>query len=139
MPFQKAVYVLGKLSPNSFGGRDFFDAGFSQSADGSKFSQKQVLPVLTDAGAIVENALSDSFFHQELMIGVCKTVRFVADSLEKAQGARLERQLQWKRPPGPINFFVLLREADDRKIMQSETLKFAAGRRELAFAAIDDD
>ena len=41
--------------------------------------------MLTNARAIIENAFTDSFFHQELMIGIREPVCFVTDALKQAQ------------------------------------------------------
>ncbi len=48
-------------------------------------------------------------------------------------------QAEWQRTTRPINFFELLCQSDDGKLVQAEALEFAAGRGKLALAAIDDD
>ena len=93
----------------------------------------------TYAGAIVENALADAFFHQELVVGVGEAVRFVPNALQQTQRARVRRQHERQRPARPIDLLVFLRETDDRQFVQAEALEFAARRGELALAAIDDD
>ena len=55
---------------------------------------KQILAVLAHARAIVENAFADALLHQELVISVGETVRFVANALEQTQRAGIRRQLQ---------------------------------------------
>jgi hypothetical protein len=46
----------------------------------------------------------------------------------------LSRQPQGLRSAWPIHFLKFLREADDRDVMKTEPLQFAASRAELAFA-----
>src|SRR5213080_903858 len=64
---------------------------------------------------------------------------FIANALKQAQSTRIERQLQGQRPAGAINLFVFLRQSDNRKVMQSQSLQLAACRGELAFSTIDND
>ena len=45
-----------------------------------------MLARLADAGTIVEQALGDPAFHQELVVAVGKPVRFVTDPLEQMDG-----------------------------------------------------
>ena len=47
-----------------------------------KLTQQKIFPVLTHAGTIVENAFADAFLHQQLVIGVGETMRFIANALE---------------------------------------------------------
>ena len=82
------MHFFREFSPNSFSGGNLLDAGFPQTIDRAKFSQKQIFPVLTHARAIIENAFVDAFFHEQLMIGIGKAVRFVADSLEQIAARR---------------------------------------------------
>src|SRR5207248_3144662 len=68
-----------------------------------------------------------------------EAMHFIANALEQAQSTRIERQLQGQRPAGAINLFVFLRQSDNRKVMQSQSLQLAACRGELAFSTIDND
>jgi len=70
MLLQKAMHFFGQFWPDSFSGRDLLDARFAQTIDRTKFSQKQVLSVLTHARTIIQNALVDPFLEQKLMIRV---------------------------------------------------------------------
>ena len=122
MPVQKTMHFFGQLAPNSFSRRYLVDARFAESIDRTKFSQQQILSVLTDAWTIIENTFVNSLLQQQLMISIREPVRFVADSLQQVQRARIDRQLQWHRSPGPINLLVLFRQTDDRQIVQAESL-----------------
>src|SRR5256885_14569650 len=82
MAFEKPVNFLRQLRPDPFGRRDLFHGRFSQSVYRTKFSQEQILAVLTHTGAIVENTFTDPLFHQQLVIRVREPVRFVANALE---------------------------------------------------------
>src|SRR5947207_10545974 len=124
MPLQKTMYFFGQLSANPFGGRDFFHARAAESIHGTKFSQQQVLAVLTHTGAIVQNAFADSFFHEQLMIGVGEAMRFVANALEQSQGAGIQWKLERQRAAWPINFLMFLRQADDGRTVQTDSLQF---------------
>ena len=139
MSLQKAVHLFRQFLADAFGGCNFFDARFAQSLDRSEFSQEKIFAVLAHAGTIIEDAFADPFFHQQLVIGIRETVRFVADALEQTQRAGIGRQLQRHRAARPVNFFKLFCEPDDRKIVKAEPLKFATGGGELAFATIDND
>src|SRR5262249_21264127 len=101
--------------------------------------QQDCFAVLRDAGAIVEQTFGDAAFHEELMIAVGETVRFVADALKEFQRTAVLGKSQRLGPTWPIHFLEFLGEADDWNIVETESLQFAAGRAELAFATIDDD
>src|SRR4029077_16210999 len=53
------------------------------------------------------------------------------------------RRIHWKSQrqcaAGSINLFVFFRQTDDWKVVQSQSLQFTAGCRELAFSSIDND
>ena len=83
MSLQKSMYFFRQLRSDSFGAGDFFHACFSQSIDRPELSEQQVFSVLTYSGAVIENTLTDSFLHQQLMISVGKPVCFVADPLKQ--------------------------------------------------------
>lgn len=82
MPLQEAMHFLRQLLAYSFGRCNVFDARFAQPLDRAKPAQEKVFPVLAHSWTIVEDALPDPLFHQELVIGVGKTVRFIANALE---------------------------------------------------------
>ena len=73
------------------------------------------------------------------MIGIGKAMRFVADSLEQMQRARIRRQLQRQGVTGAINLLVFFSQANDRQIVQTEPLQLVAGGRKLSFPSIHDD
>ena len=52
-----------------------------------KCCRSRLFAVLRDAGAVVEQALGDAAFHQELVVAVGEAMRFVADALEHLQRA----------------------------------------------------
>ena len=83
MPLEEAVHFFRQLLAYPFGRCNFFDARFAQSLNRTKFSQQEILPVLAHTRAIIENAFPDSFFHQELMIGVGKTMGFIPNPLQQ--------------------------------------------------------
>ena len=85
MSLQKAMHFFGQFWSDAFGSRDLLDTRFAQTFDRTKLSQKQVFSVLTYTRAIVEDAFVDSFLHQQLMIGIGKTMRFVPDPLKQSQ------------------------------------------------------
>src|SRR5437660_11451332 len=139
MASQEAMDFFRQLSSNSFGGRNLLHARLAQTINGTKLAQQQIFPVLTHARAIIENAFTDAFFHEQLMEGVSETVGLVANSLEQSQRAGVDRQLQRQGPARPVNLFMLLGQTDDREIMKTESLQLAAGGGELTFPTIDDD
>src|SRR5687767_11493768 len=139
MPFEEPVDVLGELWTDSLRGGDLLHGGLPQPIYRTEFSQQQIFPVLTHAWTIIEDAFADALLHQELMIGIRETVRFVANPLEQAQRSGIRRQNQRQRAPGAVNFLVLFRQTDDRQVMQPEPLEFATGRGKLSFATVDDD
>ena len=94
------MHVLRQLWSDSFRRGDFFHSGFPQSVDRPKFPQQQILPVLTHARAIVENAFADPFLHQQLMIGVGETMGFVANALKQTQRAGIVGNCNGKARPG---------------------------------------
>ena len=133
------MHFFSHLSTNPVRGRNFLHCCFAQLIHGAELAQQQILPVLAYTGAIIEKALADPLFHEQLMISVGETMCFVADALKQAQGARIHRKLQRHRPVQPVNFFVFFRQADDRKIMQTQSLQLATRRGKLAFSSIDND
>ena len=85
MASQEAMDFFRQLSSNSFGGRNLLHAGLAQTINRTKLAQQQIFPVLAHARAIIENAFADPLFHQELVIGIRKAVRFVANPLQQTQ------------------------------------------------------
>ena len=100
VPLEKAVHFLRQLLAYPFGRRNFFDARFAQALHRTESAQEKIFAVLAHAGTIVENALADPFLHQQLVISVGETVRFVANPLQQTQRAGIGRQLQRQRAPG---------------------------------------
>lgn len=64
MPLQKQVHFFGQLSANAFCSRDLFNACLAQAIYRTESLQQQILSVLADARAIVENAFLYPFFHE---------------------------------------------------------------------------
>ena len=114
MPLQEAMHFFRKLSANAFRGGNFLYRRFAQTFHGAELSQQQIFPVLAHPRAIIENALADALFHEQLMIRVGKPMGFVTDSLEQAQSAGIHWKLQRQRPAWPINLLPFLGQADDR-------------------------
>ena len=79
--------IFGEFAANAFGGGKFIDGGFSDALDGAPVAEEELFAVLADAGAIVEDALGDAFFHEELMVAVGKAVGFIANALEESECA----------------------------------------------------
>src|ERR1700730_6844207 len=131
--------LFRQLSSNSFGRGNLLHTRLAQTTNGTKLAQQQIFPVLAHAWAIIENAFTDAFFHEQLMISVGEAVGLVANSLEQSQRAGVDRQLQRQGPAGPVNLLMLLGQADDREIMKTESLQLTAGGGELTFPTIDDD
>src|SRR6266536_6015961 len=119
MSLQEAVHIFSQLAANPFRGGNFIHRRFTQTIHRTKLSYQQIFPVLTHPGAIVQNALPDALFHEQLMIRVGETMRFVADTLEQTQGTGIHWELQWERSAGPENFLAFFRQADDWKVMQT--------------------
>ena len=88
----------------------------------------KIFPVLTHARAIVENAFFDSFFHEQLVICVGKPMRLVANALKQTQGRGIHWKSQRQRTAGSINLLEFFCQADDRQVVQAQSLQFAAGR-----------
>ena len=87
----------------------------------------KTFPILTHARAIVENAFFDSFFHEQLVIRVGKPMRLVSNALKQTQGRRIHWKSQRQCAAGSINLLVFFRQTDNRKIVQAQSLQFAAG------------
>src|SRR5687768_9576441 len=97
---QKLRDLRGELRADSCRGGDLLGTGFAQTRDAAKRAQQKLLAVLGNTRAIVENALRDPSFHEELMIRVRETVRFVADALEQPQRAAFGGEDKRLRPIG---------------------------------------
>ena len=133
------MHFFRQLSANPFRGGDLLHGRFAQTLHGAELSQQQIFPVLAHPRAIIKNALADALFHEQLMIRVGKPMGFVTDALKQAQGSRIHWKLQRKRPARPVNLLVFLGQADDRQIVQPQSLQLAARGGELAFPSIDND
>ena len=92
--------MLGELGADAFGGGDLFGGALRMRATEPKLAQQELFAVLADAGAVVEDALGDAAFHEQLVVAICKPVRLVADALEQAQRAGILRQPQREGAPG---------------------------------------
>src|SRR5205807_6543009 len=139
MSLQKAMHFFGQFWSDAFGSRDLLDARFAQAIDRTKFSKEQVFRVLAYARTIVQDAFVDPLLEQKLVISIGEAMRFVSNSLEQMQRAGIGRQLQRHRATRPVNFLMLLRQTDNRQIVQPQSLQFTTGRGELSFATVDDD
>src|SRR5205807_2411999 len=107
MSLQKAMHFFRQFWSDPFGGRDLLDARFPQTVDRPEFSQEQIFTVLTDAGAIIENAFIDPLLEQQLMIRVRETMRLIPDSLKQMQRAGIDRELQRHCATRPVNLLML--------------------------------
>ena len=133
------MHFFRQLSADAFRGGNFLHSRFAQTLHGAELSQQQIFPVLAHSRAIIKNALADALFHEQLMIRVGKPMGFVTDALKQAQSAGIHRKLQRQRPAGSVNLLVFLRQANDRQIVQPQSLQLAARGGELAFPSIDND
>ena len=91
----------------------FFRTGLPQTGDGSELFEESLLPRPADPGAVIEDALLDAPFHEELVVAVREAVRLVADALEQSQGALVVGDYERIGFSGAKDFLALLREADD--------------------------
>src|SRR5437762_10481943 len=139
MLLQKSVHFFGQLSANPLSGGNLLDACFAETVHRSESPQQQIFPVLAYTGAIVEDTFFDPLFHEQLMVGVGKPMRLIADALKQPQSRRIHWKSQRQRPARPVNLLALLRQADDREIVQAESLQLTTCGRELAFSTIDND
>ena len=139
MPLQKQVHFFRQLSANAFSSRDLVNACPAEPIHGPEPLKQQTFPILTHARAIVENAFFDSLFHQQLVVRVGEPMCFVSNALEQSQRRGIHWKSQRQRAARSINLFVFFGQTDDGKVVQSQSLQFAAGGRELAFSSIDND
>ena len=116
------MHFFSHLSTNPVRGRNFLHRCFAQLIHGAELAQQQILPVLAYTGAIIEKALADPLFHEQLVISIGKTMRFVADPLKQAQSVGIHWKLQRQRPARSVDLFVLFGQADDGKIVQAQSL-----------------
>ena len=117
MLLQKLMHFFGQLSADALGRGDFVHGCLTQAIHRAKFSQQQILAVLTHTRAIIKNAFADSFFHEQLMIRVGEAMRLVANTLEQSQGAGVHWKLQRQGASRPVNLFSFLGQPDDGKIV----------------------
>jgi len=73
------------------------------------------------------------------MVAVGETMGLIANALEKPKATIVMRQPQRVGETGPVDLLELLGEADDRRVVKPETLKFGARGAELPLAPIDND
>ena len=127
MPLQKQVHIFRQLPANAFRCRDLINSCLAEAIHGAEPLQQQIFPVLAHAGAIVEDAFFDSFFHQQLVIRVGKPMCLVSNALKQTQGRRIHWKSQRQCAAGSVNLFVFFRQTDNRKIVQAQSLQFTAG------------
>ena len=139
MSLEEAVHILGQFWTNALRGRDLLHSCFAEPINGTESTQEQILAVLTYAWTIIEDAFTNAFLHQQLVVSVGEAMGFVSNPLQQTQRARVRREHKRQRASRAVDLFILFRETDDRQVVQPEALQFAAGRRKLPFAAIDDD
>jgi len=87
MALQKSLQLFGQLSANPFSRSNLLNACLPETIHRPKSPKQQILPVLAYTQAIIENALFDSFFHEQLMVRVCKPMGFVANALKQPQSS----------------------------------------------------
>src|SRR5437016_13596332 len=87
MALQKSVHFFRQLSANPFSRSNLLNACLPETIHRPKSPKQQILPVLAYTQAIIENALFDSFFHEQLMVRVCKPMGFVANALKQPQSS----------------------------------------------------
>ena len=133
------MHFFRQLLANALRGGNFLHRRFSQALHGAELSQQQIFPVLAHSRAIIKNTLANALFHEQLMIRIRKPMGFVTDALKEAQTAGVHWKLQRQRSARAVNLLVFLRQADDREIVQTQSLQFATRGRELAFPSIDND
>ena len=73
------MHFFRQLLAYPFGRCNFLDTCFAQPLHGPEFLQKKVFAVLAHPWAIIEDTFTDPFLHQKLVIGIGKTVCFVAN------------------------------------------------------------
>ena len=59
----------------------------AQSFHRTETPQQNIFSVLTHARAIIQNAFANALLHQELVIGVGESMRFIANTLKQTQRA----------------------------------------------------
>ena len=127
MPLQKQVNFFRQFSANASRSCDLLDARAAEPIHGTEPLQQKIFPILAHPGTIVEYAFFDTFFHEQLMICVSEPMGFIADSLKQSQGRGIYWKLQRQPASGSINFLVFFCQADNRKIVQAQSLQFTAG------------
>src|SRR6185369_5087796 len=81
-PLQKQMHVFRQFSTDPFCSCDLLDACVAEAIHGTEPPQQQIFPVLTHPRTIVENALLDTLFHEQLMICVSESMRFIPNALK---------------------------------------------------------
>ena len=94
MALQESVHLFREFSADPFRGGNVLNAGFAQTTDRSKSPQQQIFPVLAYTRAIVENALFDTLFHEQLVIRIGKPMPLIANTLKQPQRGRIHREPQ---------------------------------------------
>ena len=119
MPLQKQVHIFRQLSANAFRSCDLLNSCLAEAIHRAEPLQQQIFPVLAHAWTIVENAFFDSFFHEQLMIRVGKSMCLIADALKESKGRGIHWKSQRQGVAGAINLLPFLRQTDDREIVQA--------------------
>ena len=105
---QKSEDLFGEFFADSCGAFDGFLAGRAESGDAPKFFQEGFLFGVRHSGAIVEQTLGDSAFHEKLMVAIGKAMRLIANALEHFQGATIVREDEGQGIAWAINFLEFL-------------------------------
>src|SRR5439155_26667048 len=134
MLLQKSVHFFGQLSANPLSGGNLLNAWFAETIHRSESPQQQIFPVLAYTGAIVEDTFFDSLFHEQLMVGVGKPMRLIADALQQPQSRRIHWKSQRQSPARPVNLLPLLRQADDSKNVQADSPQLTPWGRKLSLS-----
>jgi hypothetical protein len=119
MALQESMHLVCQLSANPFRRSDLLNACFAETTHRAKSPQQQIFPVLAHTGAIIENAFFDPFFHEQLMVRICETMRLIANSLKQSQRRRIHWKSQRQRATRAVNLLALLCQANDGKIVQA--------------------
>jgi hypothetical protein len=70
---------------------------------------------------------STRFLHEQLVIRVGKPMRLVSNALKQSQGRRIHWKSQRQCAAGSINLLVFFARPMIGKIVQAQSLQFAAG------------
>jgi hypothetical protein len=119
MALQKSLHLFGQLPANPFSRSNLLNTCLPETIHRPKSPQQQILPVLAYTRAIIENALFDAFFHEQLVVRVGKPMGLVANALKQPQSRRIHWKSQRQRPARPVNLLAFFRQADDGKVVHA--------------------